>query len=260
MSDDILFQNSDVCILKPDSTRGIIIFTSVSSRFGKNSKSVCEEGLFSYNELRKRHPEYKLPNRSGAHINASHNDLIFFRAPYTNDTTTFESSYGMTLEKMINKYSPTFATIRVDPEKTYVYSSEIRAIGKYTDLLQSRILMTDYLLKLKNMPKEYFKNGKDMYANIIKYEKKFKNAPKVKFPTFNNFEGFSSFSEVESNSKYPELKYFPIERNVEVVVKIPHIPPEWFVNCITIETSKGGKRKTIRKKYKHKTRKITHKI
>jgi hypothetical protein len=64
---------------------------------------------------------------------------------------------------MLSKYSPeTCVTIRIDPEKTYVYSSEIRAIGKYPDLLRSRIPMTVYLDKLRNMPKDYSRNGKNM--------------------------------------------------------------------------------------------------
>jgi hypothetical protein len=247
MSDDILFENDDVCILKPDSTRGIVVFTHIdSTRFGGDPKDVCKEGLLSYNEIRKRHPEYKLPNRTGSQINHTHNDLIFFRAPFNNDVSSFKTSYGTTLQNMLRKNVPdAYVTIRIDPKKTYVYSSEIRALGKYPDLLQSRLIMTDYLRRLKNMPpNNYFNNDKIMYTNIIEY-RRVRKSPIFTSIYNNNY------------STYPELTNFEIGKNVEVVVKIPHIPPEWFVECISNEIiKKGGKRKTCKRKYRKNTRKI----
>jgi hypothetical protein len=31
--------------------------------------------------------------------------------------------------------------------------------------------------------------------------------------------------------KYPWEEYLPVEKMAEVVVKLPHIPPSWFVSC-----------------------------
>lgn len=283
---DILFQDRDVCILKPDSDRGILIYTISRPRFGGNTKTVCQEGLLSYNELLKRHPEYKLKPRLGLYINSNHNDLIFFRAPFTSDVNSFESSYnGESPKDMLSKYSPeTIVTIRIDPDLTWVYSSEIRVMGSYSNLLRSRIPMRAYLEKLKTMPKEYLKNGKNMYANIITYEKVFKNSKNVPVSRsiFNNWglsnnnwnpnndygynneeENYENYEENEYNNDnkgnrggaYPLVKHFPIERNAEVVVKIPHIPPEWFVSCDSNNIAKGGHNKcrTLKKHKKRRT-------
>jgi hypothetical protein len=252
MENDILFKNEDVCILTPSSTRGVIIFTNVTARFGGDPKNVCEDGLFSYNELSRKYPEYKLQYRK--EINETHNDLIFFRAPYNSDVSTFKSSYGKNVKDMLSNFLPqTIVTIRVDPNETYVYSSEIRAKGRLTDLKRSRILMTEYLEKIKNIPKDYIKNGKDMYSNIITYKKIYKN-------TLPHRKQRNNWIEIDrSELTYPEIMHFNIEKNTEVVVKLPNIPPSWFVDCINNGIkNKGGrinKRKTIRKKYIKYTRK-----
>jgi hypothetical protein len=212
---DIIFQDENVCILEPTSPRGIIIFTI------SKSWNICKEGLLSYNELRKRYPELGLINRSRSHVDPEHNNLIFFRAPYNSDTSTFESSYdGKPPQSMLGKFSKeALAIIRIDPEKTFVFSSETRAKGTYSDLLKSRIPMIDYLTRIKGHKDKFVKYPGKICSNIITYEKNIVSQ---------HFE-----------CKYPLEEYLPIERMAEVVVKLPHIPPEWFVGCITNEKNGG---------------------
>jgi hypothetical protein len=238
MSTDILYQNNDVCILDPASERGILIFTR------SKSKNICSEGLLSYNELRKRHPELNLKNRH--HHDPTHDDLIFFRAPYNSDTSSFESSYdGKPVESMLSTLNEeAFAILRIDPEKTYVYSSETRAKGKYSDLIASRIPMSDYLNRIRGHSSFRAQYPSKPCANILTFEKRI----------------FGQYA----YCSYPWEEYLPIERMAEVVVKLPHIPPEWFVKCVTNTIKKanarfGGKRR-MRKTLKiKKNRKLTRK-
>jgi hypothetical protein len=210
-SSDILFENEDVCILHPASSRGILVFTV------SGTKKICTEGLFSYNELRKVHPELGLANRSRAHHDPSHNDLIFFRAPYNTDTTSFETSFDGKTPKDIIK--PIFssdsqkaiAVIRIDPAKTFIYSSETRALGSYSDLMRSRIPMMEYLLRIRGHSSLRPIYPQKSCGNIITFEKGL-------FPS-------------TMNCSYPWKEYLPVERMAEVVVKLPHIPPSWFVSC-----------------------------
>jgi len=208
-SRDVIFKNDDVCILDPKSERGILIWS-----ISKN-ENICKEGLLSYNFLKKTHPELKLPERPEK---TDHNDLIFFRAPFRSDSRTFESSYGKEPNGILFG-GETMAIIRVDPMNTFVYSSELRekpATPK--DLAESRILLDEYLKRI---------DGHDIkfgLSNLITYEKYTEGAMMKRFPIVD----------------------VPIERNTEVVVKLPHIPPEWFVDCIS-KPKKGGKRQTRRK-------------
>ena len=209
---DVIYKNDDVYILDPKSERGILIWS-----ISKN-KNICKEGLLSYNYLKEKHPELKLPERPEK---TDHNDLIFFRAPFRSDTRTFESSYG---KKPIDTLleGETMAIIRVDPMNTFVYSSDLRekpATPK--DLAQSRILLDKYLKLI---------DGYDIKfgpSNLITYVKYTEGAVMKIFPIVD----------------------VPIERNTEVVVKLPRIPPEWFVECIS-KPKKGGKRHTRRKRSK----------
>ena len=202
---DVLFRDRDVCILRPDSPRGVLIFT------GLNSKDICREGLYSHNELQRRKPEIGL--RSRQHIDPNHDDLIFFRAPYTADTSTFESSYdGNTLQQMLISRGAV-AVIRVDPANTFVYSSEIRASAgaTYDYLLASRIPMLEYLRRIDGHIRIGYTPGYMPVSNLIDYSKSLvPYGALVSFPR----------------------STIPVERNAEVVVRIPYLPREWIVECL----------------------------
>jgi hypothetical protein len=230
---DILFQNKDVCILHPLSSRGILVF----SRSG--TKKICTEGLYTYNKLRKVHPELRLPQRKN--IDPTHNDLIFFRAPTHADTTTFETSFNGQSPKDIIKPDPPFETpaaiavIRIDPKKTFVYSSETRIDGTYADLIASRISMTKYLKRIHDHEKLY---SQPYCGNMITYEKKiYKDA---------------------ENCRFPWKEYLPKQGIAEVVVKLPHIPPTWFVSCEDNGVAEVGKTRQTRRR-SHRTRRHSRK-
>ena len=218
-NDNILFQNEDVCILNPMSKKGILIFTK------SPSKNICSEGLYSYNKLIDVHPELQLKHRA---YNNDHDDLIFFRAPYNYNVTSFKSSYDLDPVEFINDReikNGSLSIIRIDPEKTYVYSSLARDYYSeerdyYHDdkniIKNTRIPFNEYLRILKQ--NSYIIKQKGKYdkpvTDILSYEKKL-------FP-------------INTQLTLPWIDYFPIERNSEVVVKLPHIPPNWIVECYSI--------------------------
>ncbi len=116
---DILYQDDLVCILRPDVKKGIIVWTHYTQP--AEMGSLCELGLKTGKQLQQEGINF---DRSKIH------PYIFFRAPYysrdidyTSVETEIISSYG---EKQIGIEPRVF--IRVDPDKTFVFSSEIRAI------------------------------------------------------------------------------------------------------------------------------------
>lgn len=205
---DILFQNHDVCILDPSSSRGVLIFTISSS-----AKVICSEGLYSYNTLRHIKPELNLKNRH--HEDPEHDNLIFFRAPFHPNVSSFETSYKVKSPADLLPSRGALAIIRIDPDKTFVYSSEIRAKGTYADLQTSRILFNSYITRIENnlLHIGTHKPGHKVCANLITY--------------------YTDYVPLSYKCIYPKIEYLPIERMAEVVVKIPHIPPSWFVACYT---------------------------
>ena len=113
---DIMYQDDLVCILRPDIKKGIIIW----SRYIQPSDmdSLCILGLKTGEQLQSEGVNF---NRNIYH------PYIFFRAPYYSrsiDYSTIEteiiSSYGEKIEMESRVF------IRVDPDKTFVFSSEIR--------------------------------------------------------------------------------------------------------------------------------------
>ena len=106
---EILYQNDLVCILKPNVKKGILVWTQYIQPSEMNN--LCELELKTEKELKSKSIPY-----------------IFFRAPYysrdidyTSVETEIKSSYG---EEEIGTEPKVF--IRVDPDKTFVFSSEIR--------------------------------------------------------------------------------------------------------------------------------------
>ena len=215
---DILYEDADICILHPDSRRGIEVFTI------SGSHNICKEGLLSYNELRRRHPEYGLPNRSRDHRNAKHNNLIFFRAPYNRDVSSFETSYdNKSPEDMIKRsYSETaIATIRIDPDKSYVYYSEARASGTAADIQISRVPMKHYIEYM--IPTIKRRGAYRNHSGLIQ----FVYSDRLTNRLAEHSDGYGS----------------TITRFFELVANIPHIPPEWFVRCHIAGPKKNNTRR-----------------
>jgi len=117
IDDDIMYQDELVCILKPAVKKGIVVWTHFTQPAGMNT--LCRLGLKTGKQLQSEGIDF---GRSKIH------PYIFFRAPYysrdidyTSVETEIFSSYGE-----IGTEPRVF--IRVDPHRTFVFSSEIRDI------------------------------------------------------------------------------------------------------------------------------------
>lgn len=172
--------------------------------------SLCESGLKTGKQLREEGVNFM---RQKIH------PYIFFRAPYysTNiDYSTPEteiiSSYGK-----IEMGQRVF--IRVDPDRTFVFSSEIRTY-KYPGWYDK---MESILAKSKKLLSRYL--------NTISYNMYLKTTltPGKKL----SYDLFSSMAMVVPFNKRPTEPYddAPIERNSEILVSIPYLTPDYFVLC-----------------------------
>jgi len=207
---DIMYQDDLVCILRPNVKKGIIVWSDFTQPAGMDS--LCELGLKTGKQLQIEGIDF---GRSKIH------PYIFFRAPYysrdidyTSIETEINSSYGWQMRRKSKVF------IRVDPDKTFVFSSEIR-VSHPEDIEKSKKSLSDYL--------------KTNYNNSIIYKTLFPLTITKKQPAYNLFT--SELIPVKNNGiKFTELTYplinIPIERNSEILVSIPHLTPDYFVLCI----------------------------
>ena len=205
---DIMYQDDLVCILKPEVKEGIIIWTHFTQPKGMGS--LCELGLKTGKQLQKEGIDF---GRSKIH------PYIFFRAPYysrdidyTSVETEIISSYG---EKQIGREPRVF--IRVDPDKTFVFSSEIRSkaewYGKEDVIINSsKKTLSTYLQIINNnmIIKKNVNTTQKILYNLFTSEA-------VLFPT-------NAFPPIPFDAN-------PIERHSEILVSISHLTPDYFVLC-----------------------------
>ena len=213
--EDILFSDFDVCILKPEVKKGIIVFTNYKQPTGL--PSLCKAGLKTGTQLKSECIEF---GRSMIH------PYIFFRAPYfsnpidyTSIDTEITSSFGEGQSDLKSR-----AWIRIDPEKTFVYSSEIRV--KYSPPFYYN--SSEYLTSLE---KEVYKSRKRMteYLQIIYENTKIRNEPDKK-RIYNLFSSKVHIYPKSYNLDYP-LDSHDVSRQSEVLVRIPHLTSNYFVKC-----------------------------
>jgi len=212
--DDIMYQDDLVCILKPEVKKGIIVF----SRFTQPSEmdSLCTKGLKTGQQLQKEGINF------GRKI---YHPYIFFRAPYYSrpiDYTSIETEINSSYGKQANMSSRVY--IRVDPDRTFVFSSEIRNFFKHSRwsrridqvIENSKKTLSEYLTIIKNNERieqiaEYNKNQKIWYDL---FTSKAELRPKI---------------ELLENTIFDDN---PIYKNSEILVSIPHLTPNFFVLCI----------------------------
>jgi hypothetical protein len=172
---------------------------------------------------------------------------IFFRAPYYSrdiDYTSVEreiiSSYG---EGQIGTKSRVF--IRVDPDRTFVFSSEIRAKipAVYFHISDGHLITKQELHSTHSdfiMPRTH-KKYRELYNEYYNYEinKSKKTLSEYLVIIKENelrpekiYDLYSSRKVVSRSSIYP-YDVVPIERNSEILVSIPHLTPDYFVLCIS---------------------------
>jgi hypothetical protein len=225
---DIMFQDDLVCILQPNIKKGIIIWSNYTQP--PNMPSLLTLGLKTGKKLNEEGIDF---GRSKIH------PYIFFRAPYLSadiDYSTIEteiiSSYGHSRseaarqpgrrcsriscagQELLERVNESKVFIRVDPDKTFVFSSEIR-VNFYneadTKIFDSKKKLSEYLRIIKtNLEIETLvsnKNKKILY-NL-------KNSEARLFPNTTNP------GKLFSNA--------PINRNSEILVSIPHLTSDYFV-------------------------------
>jgi hypothetical protein len=197
--EDILYSDVDVCILKPDVKKGVIVYSVF------DNVNACVKGLKTGEQLHKE----------GIHFNRSvHHPYVFFRAPFQSEGIDYStpekeiySSYG------IIPFEKT-AFIRVDPSRTFVYSSEIRTHiyhkePNYDNIVRlSRKTLLDYL--------EIIKNNKQILKEKEEHQ----------IPSYNLFTSKVNFYP----PNFPNNPQ-PIERYSEILVRLNHLPSEYFVLC-----------------------------
>ena len=205
---DIMYEDDLVRILKPKVKKGIIIWTNFTQP--KGMSSLCELGLKTGKQLKIEGINF---GRSKIH------PYIFFRAPYysrdidyTSVETEINSSYG---EGQIGRNPRVF--IRVDPDRTFVFSSEIRAVSvwydkEHTMINNSKKTLSKYL--------EIINNNREIIENVKPGEKIW----------YNLFTSKAVLFPIAADPKEP-FDNAPIQRNSEILVSIPHLTPEYFVLC-----------------------------
>jgi hypothetical protein len=195
--DDIIYKDDLVYILKPEVKKGILVFSQFDQP--PEMDSLCTEGLKTGQQLQKEGIKF------GRGVYHPH---IFFCAPhysrpidYSTIDTEINSSFGN-----INKNSKVF--IRVHPDRTFVFSSEIRAQrpDSINELNKSKKTLTRYLQIIKENESIKIDFEKEAY-NLYTSQKK------------------SSILK-----QYP-LDASPIERNSEILVSTPHLIKDYFVIC-----------------------------
>ena len=208
---DIMYQDDLVCILKPEVKKGIIIWTNFTQPKGMGS--LCESGLKTGKQLQIEGIDF---GRSKIH------PYIFFRAPYysrdidyTSVETEIRSSYG---EGQIGTKPRVF--IRVDPDRTFVFSSEIRDVFKHlvwhgienTMINNSKKTLSKYL--------EIINNNREIIENV-KPDKKI---------WYNLFTSKVVLFPIATHPTEP-FDNSPIEKNSEILVSNSHLTPDYFVLC-----------------------------
>jgi hypothetical protein len=227
LPEDIMYQDNDVCILRPEVKKGVLVFSNYVQP--KNSPSLCETGLKSGKQL----------HNEGINFGrVVYHPYIFFRAPfysnpidYSSIDTEIESSFGKDLGNRTRVW------IRVDPDRTYIYSSELRMSEARERMLRaSRKTMTNYLKIIgenrsivpgpEQVPKYHLVSSQKMLFP--------KRARPFRF--LNNSTNYNNpFSRFSYNNNKPNYNSMintqPIERNSEVLVAKNHLTPEYFVRC-----------------------------
>jgi hypothetical protein len=196
--EDILYQDYDVCILKPDVKKGVLIFSVIYD------KSIFEDGLKTGKQLKQEGIDF---GRSMIH------NYSFFRAP-TSEIETF-------FEPHVHASSSLKVWIRVDPKQTFVYSSEIRAkfsprfafgTPEYLNALEQEVI------KSRKPMIEYFRILQENSHVIVNNDKPWYNL-------------FSSRVQMFPNTFKPQ---YPWDReniniNSEVLVRVNILTPNFFV-------------------------------
>lgn len=213
--EDILFIDEDACILKPEVPKGILVFTNYTQP--ADLLSLCKTGLKTGAQLKNEGIDF---GRSMIH------PYIFFRAPYffnlidyTSVDTEIISSFGEEQSDLKSR-----VWIRIDPERTFVYSSEIRV--KYNPLFYYN---SPKYLSRKEQEIQNSRKQMTNYLQIINENDKVPDEPN----TNKLYNLFTSKVQLFPKTYHPEypFDFHNINMNSEVLIRIPHLTPNYFVKC-----------------------------
>ena len=242
---DIMYKDDLVCILRPEVKKGIIIWTHFTQPAGMDS--LCNLGLKTGKKLQEEGIDF---GRNKIY------PYIFFRAPYysrdidyTSVETEIHSSYG---EGQIGTEPRVF--IRVDPDRTFVFSSEIRAIPpvkfhisdghlitkKESHSTHSKFFMPSTDERYSDLYNKYYnyeinksKKTLSKYLQIINNNMEIKKNVKSNQTIWYHL--FTSEAVLFSTSAPPPSRERfdnrPIERFSEILVSKPHLTSDHFVLC-----------------------------
>ncbi len=212
---DIMYQDDLVCILRPNVKKGIIVWTHFTQP--AEMGSLCELGLKTGKQLQREGIDF---GRSKIH------PYIFFRAPYysrdidyTSVETEINSSYG---EGQIGRESRVF--IRVDPDKTFVFSSEIRDVFKHIVWYGKENYVINNSKKTLSEYLEIINNNREIIENVKPGEKIW----------YNLFTSKAELFPINADPKEP-FDAEQIQINSEILVSIPHLTPDYFVLCTVMD-------------------------
>jgi hypothetical protein len=214
---DIMYKDDFVCILKPNVKKGIIVWSIYTQP--PDMDSLCELGLKTGKKLEEEKVQF---GRTKIH------PYIFFRAPYysrdidyTSIETEIKSSYG---EEGIKKGR---VFIRVNPDETFVFSSELRVV-KPDDIYKSKKTLSKYLQIIKNNSIIYnsdtYKNSPNITKGQLVYH--LISSMLISVPA-------TPHLDMRRNHYSTKCMHSiePIQKNSEILVKLPHLTPNYFVLC-----------------------------
>jgi len=195
VQEDIKYKDNDICILKPEIKKGILITTPFNQVVGEDD--IRTHGLHIGVNDKRSSIYFKAPYYSPDTINYTSVDSEIFSS-YNNDIL-----YGSKIY------------IRVDPDNTYVYSTEIR---------------THYMNEPQDViTRELRKSRKSLtlYLNILKTNKQIQNSDFICYNLITSLrENYSSTP--NKPIIYPLTKH-NIEKNSEIPIKLKWLLPEYFI-------------------------------
>jgi hypothetical protein len=218
---DIKYKDFEVCILDPNCKKGIIVYHHYTQPEGVKSLSLI--GIKTGKRLHEEGIDF------GRKI---YHSSIFFRAPHYNpgniDYSTPEAEveclYG---PNKIGDHSWPMVWIRVNPDNTYVYSSEIRAkySGKYG--YGDPRYQTDIDIELNKSKKTM-----TQYMDIIKINNS------IKYDTSELKEVYHLYSSEMMLWSHNRKIFYPFDKesinyHSEVLVNIPHLTPDYFIESLS---------------------------
>jgi len=198
--EDIKYMDNNVCILFPDSPKGVIVWTCQEP---VNNIDILKDGIKSGMLLSKEGFRYG---------RITNHPYIFFRAPDKKYTTIEECP----------KYDNRFY-IRVDPDRTMVFSSELRA--KYPP--QCLYGSPQYISQLNQ---ELVKSRKTLtrFLDIVKENDEVVDITIQQIYVYNLTTSRKIIRSIKHPIEYP-YDYIDVKKSSEIIVYIQHLTRDFFI-------------------------------